>query len=75
MHWRIAVVAVAGWLVGIVTAYAVPTVLYETKTISEVDPINRRSNLAAVYEAPSQGWVLISSTGDFYTFQRPRLRF
>jgi hypothetical protein len=68
MNRRTVAALIVGWLLGIVTAFAIPTLLYE-----------RRSMVASpqLGDAFSSGWYVVRTDGPgntVYTLERPRVR-
>lgn len=72
---RSVVVALIGWLIGIVTASVYPTIAYETRSVAAYDFDTRQDNSPRILKMPSDGWVLKLAHDGIYTFERPRLRF
>ena len=63
----------AGWLLGVVTAFAVghaaPSLLYEQRVL-----FGFRTTDARVRELIADGWVVVRSDEGVLTVERPRLR-
>ena len=63
------VALVVGWLLGIATAFAIPTLVYQRQSVYAATPgsIDIRSEI-------EDGWYVVRADDRIYTLERPRLR-
>jgi hypothetical protein len=70
---RAVLLLLAGWLLGVVTAFAVgnaaPSLLYQQRVLYGFHTTDTR-----LRELLSDGWVVVRSDAGILTVQRPRLR-
>ena len=58
-----------GWLLGIATAFAVPTLVYQRQSLYAVTPAS-----GELRSAVNDGWIVVRKDEWIYTLERPRFR-
>jgi hypothetical protein len=59
-----------GWLLGIATAFAVPTLVYQRQSIVSAG----QDGPATLTRAIADGWIVTRQDGAIWTLERPRFR-
>jgi hypothetical protein len=70
MSRKTAAVLLIGWLLGIATAFVVPSLVWQRQSI----PAGQTTEMDQVRRALADGWVVIRVDGVVYTLERPRFR-